>query len=134
MELILVLLEMVALAAASALCIYLIVVLRRVRVLLAAVEQDLHQVKTRALPVLDNLQVITEKVRSITESIGDQVETMRESLGSLRKIVENVLSFEERVQAEIEEPVLETVAKVADIFKAVTSLLERIPFLSKLLA
>src|SRR5215470_15594394 len=134
MELILVLLEMVALAAASALCVYLIVVLRRVHVILGTVEQDLAQVKSRALPVLDNLQIITEKVRSITESIGDQVETMRESLGALRRIVENVLSFEERIQAEIEEPVLETVSKVADIIKGLNSFIERIPFVSKLLA
>lgn len=134
MELIRDIFQVIAYASVAALCLYLIVVLKRVRVILSAMEENIAQIRAKAMPVLDNLQVITDKIRSITESIGDQVETIKDSLNSFKQIAENVLAFEQRVQAELEEPIVQTASTLAGVFRGIQGFIERIPFIAKLLA
>ena len=69
MESFLVIAQIVALLCLSALCIYLIVVLLRVRDILTTVEKDMKEMTSRALPVLENLEFITARVRSISGEI-----------------------------------------------------------------
>lgn len=116
----------IALLAVSALCVTLIVVLVRARDLLANMEKDFREITTRTLPVLENMEVITSRVRGITESLDAQVASTRESIASLRVIVENVVAFERRVQEQVEGPILEGVAFVAALFKGIRTFAERL--------
>ena len=59
---ILVIVEIVALLCLSAVCIYLILVLIRLRDMLVGVEKDLKEVTTRVVPVLENMEYITARV------------------------------------------------------------------------
>jgi uncharacterized protein YoxC len=122
----LVIAQIVALLCLSALCIYLIVVLLRVRDILTTVEKDLKEMTSRALPVLENLEFITARVRSISESIDDQVMIVRESIASVKQIADNVVELERRVQDRIEGPILDTVAFAAAVFKGVRTFIERV--------
>jgi uncharacterized protein YoxC len=110
----------------SALCVYLIVVLLRVRDVLANVEKDLKEMTSRALPVLDNMEFITSRVKSITENLDDQVMIVRESISSVKQVTDNIVDMERRVQERLEGPILETVAFVAAVFKGVRTFLERV--------
>lgn len=134
MESILQVVQIIAFAAVSVLCVFLVVVLVRVRKLLDIVEQDLRQMSAKAIPVLDNLEVITDKLKIIAESIGDQVDSLKHAIGSFKEIAENILAFEQRVQDRIEEPVMNAVESLASIFKGVQSFIERIPFVGRLRA
>ena len=69
MESLLVVAQIVALLCLSALCVYLIIVLLRVRDILVSVEKDLKEMTSRALPVLENLEFITARVKSISTLI-----------------------------------------------------------------
>ena len=126
MELVLVLAQIVALLCLSALCIYMIVVLLRVRDILTNMEKDVKEVTSRALPVLDNMESITLRVKSITESLDDQVGAVRDSIASVRLVAENVVDLERRVQERIEGPILETVAFVSAIFKGLRTFFDRV--------
>lgn len=126
MEPILVVAQIVALLCLSALCVFLIMVLLRVRDVLRNVEKDLKEMTSRALPVLENMEFITSRVKSITENIDDQVMIVRESMGSLRDVVDDVVALERKVQERIEGPILDTVAFVAAIFKGVRTFVERV--------
>lgn len=126
METFLVVAQILALVCVASLCIYLIVVLMRVREVLTSVERDLKEMTSKALPILENMEFITSRVKSITESIDDQVVVVRESIGSLRQVAENVAELERKVQERIEGPILETVAFVAAIFKGVRTFVERV--------
>ncbi|MCC6397609.1 MAG: DUF948 domain-containing protein [Bacteroidetes bacterium] len=126
MELVLVIAQIVALLCLSALCIYMIVVLLRVRDIMANVEKDVKEITSRAVPVLENMEYITSRVKSITDSIDDQVAAVRESIGSIKMIAENVVDLERRVQERIEGPILETVGFVAAVFKGVRTFLDRV--------
>ncbi len=126
METILVVAQIVALLCLSALCIYLIVVLLRVRSMLDAVEKDLKEMTSRALPVLENMEFITSRVKSITENVDDQVMIIRESIGSVKDVADNIVELERRVQERLEGPILDTVAFIAALFKGVRTFVERV--------
>ncbi len=126
MELVLVIAQIVALLCLSALCIYMIVVLLRVRDIMVNVEKDVKDIATRAVPVLENMEYITSRVKGITDSIDDQVAAVRESIGSIKMIADNVVDLERRVQERIEGPILETVGIVSAVFKGVRAFVDRV--------
>ena len=126
MESLLFIAQIVALLCLSALCVYLIVVLLRVRNILINVEKDLKEMTSRALPILENMEFITSRVKSIAENIDDQVMIVRESIGSIKQVTENIVDLERRVQDRIEGPILDTVAFVAAVFKGVRTFVDRV--------
>jgi uncharacterized protein YoxC len=126
METILVISQIVALLCLSAVCIYVIVVLMRVREVLKSIEKDFKELTTRAVPILENREFITSRVKGITENIDDQVNAVRESIGSIKQVALNVVELERKVQERIEGPILEGVAMVAALFKGIRTFTERI--------
>lgn len=126
MESILTIATIIASLFLSALCLYLILLIVRVRETLGNVEKDLKEISTRVVPVLDNMEFITARVKSITENIDDQVTMVRDSVGSIREMTDNIVALERKVQERIEGPILETVALVAAIFKGVRSFMDRV--------
>lgn len=126
MEPILVIMLVIALGCLSALCIYLINFLIRLRTLLTDVEQNVRELTSRAIPVFENLEVITEKVKNVTESIDEQVEMAKQSIRSIKEVADNIVNFERRIQERIEEPVLETVSVFASFFRGVRTVVDRL--------
>lgn len=122
----LVVMEIIALGCLSVLCIYMVMVLVRVRSILTVIEKDIKELTSKAIPVFENLEVITEKVKSVTESIDDQVEMVKHSIASIKEVADNIVSFERRIQERIEEPVMETVSVFAALFKGVRTFVDRI--------
>lgn len=126
MESLLITAQILALLCLSALCIYLIVVLLRVREVLSNVDRDLKEMTSRALPILENMEFITSRVKSITENVDDQVMIVRESIGSVREVAENLVALERKVQERIEGPILDGVAFIAALFKGVRTFVDRV--------
>ncbi len=122
----LVIAQIVALLCLSTLCVYMIVVLVRVRDILGNVEKDVRDITIRALPVLDNMEYITARIKGITDSIDDQVVAVRDSIASVKQVAENVVELERKVQERIEGPILETVALVSAVFKGVRTFIDRV--------
>ena len=109
-----------------ALCAFLIAFLVRLKGTLQALEKDVRDLTTRAMPILDNVEVITDKVRNIADNIDDQVELVKDSINSIREIANNVVDLERRIQERIEEPVLETVGTIAAVLKGVRAFFVRL--------
>jgi uncharacterized protein YoxC len=126
MQDILVITQIVALLCLSALSVYVIIVLLRVRDILNAIEKDFKEMTTRTIPILDNLEFITARVKVITENIDDQVASVRESINSVKQVALNVVELERRVQERIEGPILEGVALAAAVVKGVRTFFDRV--------
>ncbi len=126
METILVISQVVALLCLSAVCVYVIVVLMRVREVLTSIEKDFKELTTRAVPILENMEFITSRVKGIAENIDDQVNAVRESIGSIKQVALNVVDLERKVQDRIEGPILEGVALVAALFKGLRTFVDRV--------
>ena len=126
MEIFLLVAQTCALLCLSAVCIYIIVVLMRVRDVLTNVEKDVRDISARTIPVLENLEFITGRVRTITENIDDQVSMVRDSVCLIKEMADDVVALERKVQQRIEGPILDTVALLAAIFKGVRTFVERV--------
>jgi uncharacterized protein YoxC len=126
MQDILVITQIVALLCLSALSIYVIIILLRVRDILNTIEKDFKEMTTRTIPILDNLEFITARVKVITENIDDQVASVRESINSVKQVALNVVELERRVQERIEGPILEGVALAAAVVKGVRTFIDRV--------
>jgi len=126
METILVISQVVALLCLSAVCAYVIVVLLRVREVPTSIETDLKELTTRAVPILENMEFITSRVKGITDNIDDQINTVRESIGTIKQVALNVVDLERKVQERIEGPILEGIALVAALFKGVRTFVDRV--------
>jgi uncharacterized protein YoxC len=126
--------EIIAFTSLSVLCVTLVVVLIRVRRILEFMEKDFKLFSAKAMPVLDNLEVITERVKTITETIGEQADALKHMIGSFTQAADNIVAFERRIQDSIEEPLMGAVDTFAAIFKGIQAFLERIPFVGRLRA
>ena len=122
----LVIVEVAALVALTVLCVYLITVLVRVRNLISVVEQDFRELSAKAIPIFENLEVITYKVKNVTESIDEQVESVKHSINAIRQVADNIADFERRVQERVEEPVMETIGTLTAVIKGVQAFFSRL--------
>jgi len=118
--------QILALLCVSAACIFLIVVLLRIKEVLNLFEREMKEVTSRALPVLENMEFITNRVRNITETIDDQVSVVQESISSMKEMTENIVELERRVQDRVEGPILDTIGFVAAIIKGCRTFLSRV--------
>jgi uncharacterized protein YoxC len=112
----------VALLSVSALCIYLIVVLLRLKTVLELIQTELNEVSSRLKPLLENLNVASEKVRAIVTKVDDQVTMAHGVFVSMRHIVDNVVYFEDHIIRILEEPF----TRVSSVFSNVLSRLSSI--------
>ena len=123
METLLKLAELLALLSASALCLYLIVVLTRLNKVLELLQRDLADISKTLKPVLENLNIVMERMKSISIKVDDQVNTFKGALESFRQMADNVVRFEERVQQRLEEPIQRVSSLVGNIINRITSFL-----------
>jgi uncharacterized protein YoxC len=118
--------QILALLSLSALCIALIVLVLRLKDFITVVEKDIHEVSGRTVPVLDNLESITTRVKGMTEQVEDQVQMITDSFSSVRAIADNIVDMERRIQERIEGPILESLGTVAAIIRGVRTFVQRV--------
>ena len=118
METVLQLVQTVALVSLTALCIFLMVAL-------SGIKRDLAEFVQRSKPVLDNLAFITERLKSTAQKIDEHVDIVKGSLTSLKNVADNVLMLEERVQQQLEEPIMQVASVLGAIVSTIGGLIER---------
>jgi len=110
--------QLIALICLTALSIYLIVILSGLR-------RDVSEFVQRAKPVLENLAFITEKLKSTAQKIDDHVDIVKSSLNSLKSVADNVHVLGERVQQQLEEPILQVASIIGAIVSSLGVFFER---------
>jgi uncharacterized protein YoxC len=118
--------QILVLLSLSALAIYLVVVLSKVKDMLNTVELNIKEVSARAIPVLENMEALTAKLRTITDSIDDQMSLIRTSLHTLHDVTENISRFERKVQDHIEGPIMEVASVVGGFISGVAGFLHKV--------
>ena len=126
MELVVMIAEVIVLLSLAGVAVYFIVVLTRVKSILGNIETDIKEISVRIIPVLDNLEVITSKLRSILENVDDQMMIVKNSVESVRTITDNIIEFERRIQDQIEGPVLEIAGAIGSVVRTITALINRV--------
>jgi uncharacterized protein YoxC len=117
--------EILALFSASALCIYLIVVLIRFNALLQVLQREFIDLNKNLKPILENLNAIMDKLRLIAIKVDEQVNMVQGVFVAFRRITENVTRFEERFQQLLEEPLMRVSALFGNVINRVASMFGR---------
>lgn len=123
---VLIIAQVIILLSLSALAIYFIIVLSKLRELLGTLDTNIKQVTAKALPTLDNLEVITTKLRTIVENFDDQLMVLKDSVDTIKSVADNVAAFERRVQDAIESPIMDVMNTIGGIIRGFTGFLTRI--------
>ena len=118
-------LKLVLYCSASAVCIYLIVVLVRFKEFLQVLQIELIDLNKNLKPILENLNAVTDKLRLITTKVEDQVDIIHGVFLAFRRITENITRLEERFQLRLEEPLMRVGAMFGNIINRVASLFMR---------
>lgn len=128
METILVIFEIIALAAFVALCIVLVGAVRRGLVLLDKTTQSLdevvHVVKDidrRVMPVIETLNTTLKQTGDTVEQIDRELENVSAIIGHFKAVAERVDTLEQRIQSKVERPLLQAATFVSGISKAVVA-------------
>jgi uncharacterized protein YoxC len=114
-----------ALFSASALCIYLIVVLVRFNALLQVLQREFIDLNKNLKPILENLNAITDKLRLIASKVDEQVNMVQGVFIAFKRITDNVTRFEERFQQLLEEPLLRVSSLFSGVINRVVSMFGR---------
>ncbi len=118
--------KVIALLAVAALCVYIIVLLSRVKQTIATIEGTVKDVATHAIPVLDNVEFLTAKVNSITETVEEQMGVVKESVSTLKTVTDTIAQFERDIQSRVEGPIRETASVVRAVSKGVKTFFDRV--------
>ena len=125
METLIQLTKILALSSASALCIYLIVVLIRFNALLQVLQREFVDLNKNLKPILENLNAIMDKLRLIAIKVDEQVNMVQGVFIAFKRITENVARFEERFQYLLEEPLMRVSALFGNVINRVVSMFGR---------
>ena len=109
----------IGLLAFAVLCIYLIFTVSKIRDLIIKLQEDMSELNRNAIPLVENLKIVSDKVKNISENVDDQITILHSSVESIRDMTDNIVSFEKKVQHEVEGPVMEAVSFVSALVKAV---------------
>jgi uncharacterized protein YoxC len=115
----------IALFSASALCIYLIVVLTRFNAFLMILQREFVDLNKNLKPILENLNSISDKLRLIAIKVDEQVNMVQGVFVAFKRITENVTRFEERFQQMLEEPLMRVSELFSSIFNRLISMFGR---------
>jgi uncharacterized protein YoxC len=118
--------QIILVLSLAALAMYLVVVLTKVKTLLTQIESDVKEVSSKVIPVLENMEVITSKLRSITANFDDQMTIVRSSVQSIKEIADSIVEFERRVQDRIEAPVLEVAGILGSVVRGIAAFINRL--------
>lgn len=113
--------EVLALLSVSALCIYLIVTLVKANSLIAAIQQDVAEITKNLKPILDNFSTVSDKLKSITAKVDDQVLYFRDSFESMKRMVDHLEEFEVRLMRQIEAPVSQVASLIGAVIGRIIS-------------
>ena len=117
--------QIIVLLLLSGVSIYAIIVLMKLRDLLGTMDTNLKEFAIRAIPTLENLEVITKKFRVIVENFDEQIAMLKSSVETLKGVSENVAAFERRVQDAIESPIIEVMNTIGGVIRGFTSFFKR---------
>ncbi len=118
-------LKIVLLFSASALCIYLVVVLVRFNAFIKILQVEIIDLSKNLKPILENLNTVTDKLRLVASKVEDQVDMVHGVFLTFRRISDNITRLEENFQMHLEEPLMRVGAMFGNIINRVVSLFTR---------
>jgi uncharacterized protein YoxC len=94
----------ILLVSASALCVALIIYLKKIAQAINGIEGDVKDMSLQVKPLIASTTNLSEKLNKISEDAKQPVMMIRDIAGDIKNRVDTVLAFEEKLREGIEEP------------------------------
>jgi uncharacterized protein YoxC len=107
----------ILLLAASAVCIALIVGLKRIIQSVSMLQKDINELTTSLKPLIDSTQDLTENINRITEETKSQLNVSKSIVHDVRDRFDKYLELEHKVRDGIENVVMPFVSSLNAIGK-----------------
>ena len=86
--------------SASALCIYLIFTLNKLRKSFEVLQNDVHTISEKTVPVLENLEEVTRKAAQITSEAEEQISEIKTFIQGIKGKVNRVVDLPGKINPE----------------------------------
>ncbi|MBK7868909.1 MAG: hypothetical protein IPJ75_18990 [Ignavibacteriales bacterium] len=91
--------------SASALCVALIVYLKKLTDSVQQMQKDLGELTNKFEPLIDSLQTLSGTLQHTTSEVNEQLEKTGWVIDQVKMRLESLFSFEEKVKESLESPV-----------------------------
>ena len=109
--------------ALSALCIYIIISLKRLTASIKNIEENVDTISCELKPVLENASVVSSNMKDITSGVKNQVEKLGSVVDSVKDTADSIIELEQKAQKQIEGHVFDVLNLISSITKGVKSFL-----------
>ena len=111
-------------ASAIVLCVYLIFSLKKINVTLNQLQNDVHNISEKTLPILDNLQQVSEKINNITERAANQINDLT---NSIQKVKDKIFFLKPRdKKSSSENPVNNLIKNLSAVSKGIIAFWQKL--------
>lgn len=114
-------LQIILLLAASALCIFLIIYVNRITKSVRSIESGINNFTVEIRPLIESTTALSNNINEITEGAKDQIDMTKSIVTDVKDRVDLILNYEERIREGIEGPVfglLKNLSAIAKGFEA----------------
>lgn len=104
METVVQIFSVLLLIAASLLCIYLIIYLKKIVEVISDVRRDINQLSQNLLPLVESLQNLSNSIIEVSEDVKSQISKVRWIFDEVKERFEKLFIFEQRMKQAVEVP------------------------------
>jgi uncharacterized protein YoxC len=111
----------VLLISASALCVALIIYLKKIAQAINGIEGDVKDMSLQVKPLIASTTNLSEKLNKLSEDAKQPVMMVKEITGDIKNRIDTVLAFEEKLREGIEEPANRIIQSLSAIANGVNA-------------
>ncbi len=113
--------SVILLIAASALCVFLIIYLRKIVEVISDVRKDVNQLSQNLLPLVDSLQNLSNSIIEVSDDIKSQIAKVRWIFDEVKDRFEKLFEFEQKMKQAVEVPANNLINNLFAIKKGVST-------------
>lgn len=121
METVVQIFSVLLLIAASVLCVYLIIYLKKIVEDISDIRKDINQLSQNLLPLVDSLQNLSNSIIEVSEDVQSQIDKVRWIFDEVKERFEKLFLLEQRMKNAVEVPANNLINNLQAIKKGVST-------------
>jgi uncharacterized protein YoxC len=113
--------EIILLAAASCLCVALIIYLRKIASSFDGLQQEIKHLSDRLKPLIVSTTELSEKLHKISDELKEPVEKVKDIVTNVKERVDQILLVEEKIRGGFENSVSGMIKNLSSVANGVST-------------
>lgn len=108
---------LILLLTASALCIALIIGLKKIIQSVSMLQKDINELTSSIKPLIESTQLLTENINKVTKETQSQLNVSKSIVNDIRDRVDKILDFEYKIRDGMENAVMPLINNLSAVYK-----------------